>query len=291
MTEKSRRKKMALTVNTNLFAINAQRNVNKVQNGLGSAVERLSSGLRVNSAKDDAAGLAISMKLTAQVRSLNQAIRNAQDGISVVQVAEGGMNEIHNILTRMRELAQQSSTGTLATSDRTALNNEFADLKSEITRISDTTEFNGLSLLDGTLSANGVSLQVGINNTANDRITVSGSTFYDIDASSIGLTTTNVSSIDTAGNAQSMLTIVDSAIALVSTRRGTLGGVQNRLGSTIANLGIASENLSSANARIMDADFAVETANLTKHQIILQAGIAVLGQANTLPQYALQLLR
>lgn len=282
---------MALTVNTNLFAINAQRNVNKVQGGLGTSVERLSSGLRVNSAKDDAAGLAISMKLTAQVRSLNQAIRNAQDGISVVQVAEGGMNEIHNILTRMRELAQQSSTGTLATSDRTALNNEFADLKSEITRISDTTEFNGLSLLDGTLSANGVSLQVGINNTANDRITVSGTTFYDIDASSIGLTTTNVSSIDSAANAQSMLTIVDSAIALVSTRRGTLGGVQNRLGSTIANLGIASENLSSANARIMDADFAVETANLTKAQIILQAGIAVLGQANTLPQYALQLLR
>ena len=282
---------MGLTVNTNLFAINAQRNVNKVQTGLGTSVERLSSGLRVNSAKDDAAGLAISMKLTAQVRSLNQAIRNAQDGISVVQTAEGGMNEIHNILTRMRELAQQAATGTLAASDRTALNNEFADLKSEITRISDTTEFNGLSLLDGTLSANGVSLQVGINNTANDRITVSGSTFYDIDASSIGLTTTNVSSIDTAANAQSMLTIVDSAIALVSTRRGTLGGVQNRLGSTIANLGIASENLSSANARIIDADFASETANLTKSQIILQAGIAVLGQANVLPQYALQLLR
>jgi flagellin len=282
---------MALTVNTNLFALNAQRNVNKVQSTLGTSVERLSSGLRVNSAKDDAAGLAISMKLTAQVRSLNQAIRNAQDGISVVQTAEGGMNEIHNILTRMRELAQQASTGTLATSDRTALNNEFADLKSEITRISDTTEFNGLSLLDGTLSANGVSLQVGINNTANDRITVSGGTFNDIDASSIGLTTTNVSSIDTAANAQSMLTIVDSAIAIVSTRRGTLGGVQNRLGSTIANLGIAAENLSSANARIIDADFASETANLTKSQIILQAGIAVLGQANVLPQYALQLLR
>lgn len=282
---------MSLTVNTNLFALNAQRNVNKVQTGLGTSVQRLSSGLRVNSAKDDAAGLAISMKLSAQVRSLNQAIRNAQDGISVVQTAEGGMNEVHNILTRMRELAQQAATGTLASSDRTALNNEFADLKSEITRISDTTEFNGLSLLDGTLSASGVSLQVGINNTANDRISVSGTTFYDIDASSIGLTTTNVSSIDTAANAQSMLTIVDSAISTVSTRRGNLGGVQNRLGSTIANLGIASENLSAANARIIDADFAVETANLTKSQIILQAGIAVLGQANVLPQYALQLLR
>lgn len=282
---------MGLTVNTNLAALNAQRNVSKVQTGLAQSVERLSSGLRVNSAKDDAAGLAISMKLSAQVRSLNQAIRNAQDGISVVQTAEGGMNEIHNILTRMRELAQQASTGTLATSDRTALNNEFADLKSEITRISDTTEFNGLSLLDGTLSGSGVSLQVGINNTSNDRIAVSGTTFYDIDASSIGLTTTNVSSIDTAANAQSMLSIVDSAISLVSTRRGNLGGVQNRLGSTIANLGTAAENLAAANARIIDADFASETANLTKSQIILQAGIAVLSQANSLPQYALQLLR
>jgi len=282
---------MSLTVNTNLAGLNAQRNVSKVQTGLAQSVERLSSGLRVNSAKDDAAGLAISMKLTSQVRSLNQAIRNAQDGISVVQTAEGGMNEIHNILTRMRELAQQASTGTLASGDRTALNNEFSDLKSEITRISDTTEFNGLSLLNGTLSGSGVSLQVGINNTANDRIAVSGTTFYDIDASSIGLTTTNVSSIDTAANAQSMLSIVDSAISLVSTRRGNLGGVQNRLGSTIANLGTAAENLAAANARIIDADFAVETANLTKSQIILQAGIAVLSQANTLPQYALQLLR
>ena len=282
---------MSLTVNTNLAALNAQRNVSKVQTGLAQSVERLSSGLRVNSAKDDAAGLAISMKLTSQVRSLNQAIRNAQDGISVVQTAEGGMNEIHNILTRMRELAQQASTGTLASGDRTALNNEFSDLKSEITRISDTTEFNGLSLLNGTLSGSGVSLQVGINNTSNDRIAVSGTTFYDIDASSIGLTTTNVSSIDTAANAQSMLTIVDSAISLVSTRRGNLGGVQNRLGSTIANLGTAVENLAAANARIIDADFASETANLTKSQIILQAGIAVLSQANSLPQYALQLLR
>jgi len=282
---------MSLTVNTNLFALNAQRNVAKVQSGLGQSVERLSSGLRVNSAKDGAAGLAISMKLTAQVRSLNQAIRNAQDGISVVQTAEGGMNEIHNILTRMRELSQQAATGILASSDRTALDNEFTDLKAEITRISDTTQFNGLSLLDGTLSASGVSLQVGINNTANDRISVSGGTFNDIDASSLGLTTTLVSSIDTAAHAQSMLDMVDSAIALVSTRRGTLGGVQNRLGSTIANLGIASENLSAANSRIIDADFAAETANLTKSQIILQAGIAVLGQANVLPQYALQLLR
>jgi flagellin len=284
---------MSLIVNTNLFSLNAQKNVAKTQSRLGTSIERLSSGLRIlriNSAKDDAAGMAISMKLSAHIRSINQAVRNAQDGISVVQTAEGGMNEIHNILSRMRELAQQSSTGTLATSDRTALQTEFADLKTEITRISDTTEFNGLKLLDGTLSANGVSLQVGINNTANDRIAVSGGSLKDVDASSLGLTTDTLSSIDTAGHAQSMLTVLDSAIGTVSTRRGNLGAAQNRLGSTISNLEIASENLSSANSRIMDADFAIETANLTRSQIILQAGVAVLSQANTLPQFALQLL-
>jgi flagellin len=281
---------MGLIVNTNLLSLNAQRNIKNTQNGLGSAVERLSSGLRISSAKDDAAGMAISMKLTAHVRSLNQAVRNAQDGISVVQTAEGGMNEVHNILTRMRELSQQASTGILATSDRAALNAEFQDLKSEITRISDTTEFNGLKLLDGSLSASGVSLQVGINNTTNDRIAVSGSSFGDIDSTALGLNAAGVSSIDTVASAQSMLTVVDSAIGTVSTRRGNLGAVQNRLGSTISNLEIASENLSAANSRIKDADFAIETANLTRSQIILQAGVAVLSQANTIPQYALQLL-
>lgn len=280
---------MGLIVNTNLFSLNAQRNVKNTQNSLGTSVERLSSGLRINSAKDDAAGMAISMKLSAHIRSLNQAVRNAQDGISVVQTAEGGMNEVHNILIRMRELSQQASTGVLASTDRSALNQEFQDLKSEITRISDTTEFNGLKLLDGSLSTNGVSLQVGINNTTNDRIVIGNGSFDAISASSLGLSG-SISSIDSASNAQSMLALVDSAIGTVSTRRGNLGAVQNRLGSTIANLEIAAENLSAANSRIKDADFAIETANLTKNQIILQAGVAVLSQANTLPQYALQLL-
>lgn len=280
---------MGLFVNTNLFSLNAQKNISRTQGKLGTSIERLSSGLRINTAKDDAAGLAISMKMTAHIRSTNQAIRNAQDGISVVQTAEGGMNEIHNILTRMRELAQQSANGTLAASDRTALDNEFQDLKSEITRISDTTEFNGLKLLDGTISSSGVSLQVGIQNTANDRIKIAGSALANIDASSLSLSGTQ-SSIETAANAQSMLTLVDSAISTVSTRRGTLGGVQNRLGSTINNLQIAAENLSAANSRIADADFAVETAALTRSQIIVQAGISVLSQANVLPQNALALL-
>jgi flagellin len=189
----------------------------------------------------------------------------------------------------MRELSMQSATGTLSTSDRTALQTEFADLKSEIDRISDTVDFNGFKLMDGSLSATGVSLQVGINNTVNDRIQISSATFGNIDASALGLTTA-LSSIDTVGSAQSMLTVLDSAIGTVSTRRGNLGAVQNRLGSTIANLEIASENLSAANSRIADADFAIETANLTRSQIILQAGVAVLAQANTIPQYALQLL-
>ena len=280
---------MGLIVNTNIFSMNAQRNVKNTQNQLGTAVQRLSSGLRINSAKDDAAGMAISMKLSAHIRSINQAVRNAQDGISVVQTAEGGMNEIHNILTRMRELAIQAATGTLSPSDRTALQTEFADLKTEITRISDTTEFNGLKLLDGSMSANGVSLQVGINNTSNDRIQITGGSLNNIDSSSLGLSG-SISSIDSATNAQSMLALVDSAIGTVSTRRGNLGAAQNRLGSTIANLEIAAENLSAANSRIKDADFAIETANLTRSQIILQAGVAVLSQANTLPHYALQLL-
>jgi|Deesub1362A_J573_1020465.scaffolds.fasta_scaffold00878_4 flagellin len=280
---------MGLIVNTNLYSVNAQRNVRRVQAKLAVSIERLSSGLRINSAKDDAAGLAISMKLTAHIRSINQAVRNAQDGISVVQTAEGALNEIHNILTRMRELAQQAANGVLSASDRSALNQEFQDLKAEITRISDTTDFNGLKLLDGSLSTNGISLQVGINNTNQDRITISGSTLADIDASALGLSGT-ISSIETASNAQSMLTLIDSAISTVSTRRGNLGAVQNRLSSTIANLEIAVENLTAANSRIVDADFAVETANLTKNQIILQAGVAVLAQANIIPQYALQLL-
>ena len=281
---------MSLVVNTNLLSLNAQRSLKNTQGSLGTSVARLSSGLRINSAKDDAAGMAISMKLTAHIRGLNQAVRNAQDGISVVQTAEGGMNEVHNILTRMRELSMQSATGTLSTADRTALQTEFSDLKSEIDRISDTVDFNGFKLMDGSLSATGVSLQVGINNTANDRITIAATTFGNIDASAIGLTTAAVSSIDSVATAQSMLTIIDTAIATVSTRRGNLGAVQNRLGSTIANLEIASENLSAANSRIADADFAIETANLTRSQIILQAGVAVLSQANTIPQYALQLL-
>ncbi len=220
------------------------------------------------------------------MKGLYQAARNAQDGISYAQTAEGGMNEIHNILTRMRELAEQSATGTLGASERSALDAEFTAIQAEITRISDSAEFNGTKLLDG--SSGAITLQVGINNSAADQITITAATLGDIDASALGLTA--VSGIASQANAQSMLGLVDTAISTVSTRRGNLGAVQNRLLSTISNLNIAAENYEAANSRIADADFALETASLMRGQIILQAGVAVLAQANVIPQYALQLL-
>ncbi len=279
---------MALVINTNIMSLNAQRNLAKSNASLSKSVQRLSSGLRINSAADDAAGLAISEKVSAQVRSIQVAIRNAQDGISLAQVAEGGLTEIGNILTRMRELAEEAANGTLGSSERSALDNEYQQLKSEIDRIASVTEFNGIKLLDGSQSTTGVTLQVGFKNTTNDRITF----FSGIDATNttkLGITGT-FGTISSAANAQSALTQIDSAISTVAERRGTLGAIQNRLESTINNLRIASENLSAANSRIRDADFAYETAIFTRNQILVQAGTAILAQANVLPQYALQLL-
>ncbi len=280
---------MALVINTNVASLIAQRNLAVNNSALSKSVQRLSSGLRINSAADDAAGLAISEKLTAQTRSIAVAIRNSQDGVSLSQVAEGGLTEIGSILTRMRELAEQSSNGTLDTSARSALDNEYSQLKSEIDRISNVTEFNGIKLLDGTQSGTGVTLQVGFQNTSNDRITFFsgvGAT----DSSGLGITGA-VGTISTAANAQSALTQIDSAISTVALRRGTLGAIQNRLDSTVSNLRVSSENLTAANSRIRDADFAYETAQFTKNQILVQAATSILAQANVLPQNALQLLR
>ncbi len=280
---------MGLVINTNIMSLNAQRNLTASTNKLAVSVQRLSSGLRINSAKDDAAGLSISEKLNAQTRSIAVAIRNSQDGISLAQVAEGGLREIGNILARMRELAEEAANGTLGTSERSALDNEYAQLKSEIDRIANVTEFNNIKLLDGSQSANGVTLQVGFQNTTNDRITF----FSGIDATSttkLGLTGL-FGTISIASNAQSALTQIDSAIQTVATRRGTLGAIQNRLDATIANLRVESENLSAANSRIRDADFAYETAVFTRNQILVQAGTAILAQANVLPQNALALLQ
>lgn len=278
---------MGITINTNIASLNAQRNLGKSAAALAKSVEKLSSGLRINHAADDAAGLAISTTLKAQLRSINQAVRNANDAVSMLQTAEGGLAEMGNILLRMRELAEQAANESLGQTERGYLNDEYLALKSEITRISDVTEFAGSKLLDGTLSA-GVNFQIGFKNTVNDRLTL---TIADTDAASLGLDTSGADSISTAALAQSALSVLDaSAITILSGRRGVIGALQNRLEYTIANLQTAAENYSAANSRIEDADFAAETAAYVRNQILVQAGTAVLAQANVLPQQALTLL-
>lgn len=278
---------MGMTINTNIVSLNAQRNLGKSTAALAKSVEKLSSGLRINHAADDAAGLAISTTLKAQVRSINQAVRNANDAVSMLQTAEGGLAEMSSILLRMRELAEQAANESLGDTERGYLNDEYVALKSEINRISDVTEFAGSKLLDGTLSA-GVDFQIGFKNTANDRLTL---TIADTDAASLGLNTAGADSISTAAAAQSALSVLDvSAITILSGRRGSIGALQNRLEYTISNLQTAAENYTAANSRIEDADFAAETAAYVRNQILVQAGTAVLAQANVLPQQALTLL-
>lgn len=279
---------MALTVNTNMASLIAQKNLNRTNSTLTRSIERLSTGLRINRAADDAAGLALSTTLKAQIRSINQAARNANDAVSLLQTAESGLAEMSNITLRMRELAEQAANEVLGDTERGYLNDEYLALKSEINRISDVTEFAGKKLLDGTISGSGVNFQVGFQNSANDRLNVA---MADTDAAALGLNTTGADSISTAALAQSVLSVIDaSAIAVLSDRRGSIGAVQNRLEYTIANLLAAAENFTAANSRIEDADFAWETAVYVKNQILVQAGTAVLAQANVLPQAALTLL-
>ena len=279
---------MGMTVNTNLASIVAQKNLARNTSSLTKSVERLSTGLRINRAADDAAGLALSTTFKAQIRSISQAVRNANDAVSLLQTAEGGMTEMNNILLRMRELAEQSANEALGDTERGYLNDEYVALKSEITRISDVTEFAGKKLLDGTISSSGVNFQVGFKNTANDRLSFS---MNDTDAVALGLNTTGADSISTAALAQSALEVIDqSAITVVSDRRGSIGALQNRLEYTIANLTTTMENYQAANSRIEDADFALETATYVKNQILIQAGTSVLAHANLLPQQALALL-
>jgi len=276
---------MALTINTNVASLNAQRNLNTTQLMMSKSMERLSSGLRINRAGDDAAGLAISQNMQANIRSMNQAVRNANDGISLVQTAEGALNETSNILLRMRELGTQAANGVLSTTQRANIQVEFGNLQEEIDRISAVTDFNGTKLLNGDLST-GTSLQVGTGTTGNDTISV---TVGKADTATLGVGTTT-SAVSTQAAAQASLTAIDSAISLVSTARGNLGAVQNRLQSTINNLQVAVENTSAANSRIVDVDVAAESANMTKSQILAQAGVSVLSQANQAPQLALKLL-
>ena len=275
---------MALSMLTNVSSLGAQRNLAKTSNAVARNISRLSSGMRINKSADDAAGLAITSKMTAHIRGLGQAERNANDAVSLIQTAEGGLNEINGLLTRMRELAVQSSTGgTLVASDRSALNQEFEALESEIDRIVNVTKYNGQSLLNGALSG-GVTFQVGIVNTSNDRVSVNLSTAL---SSSLGIGT---SSLTTATQAQLAITAIDTAIDRVSSRRNTLGSAQNRLNVTISNLGSIKENLSAANARIRDVDVAAETADMSRNQILMQAGVSVLSQANQMPGMVLSLL-
>jgi flagellin len=276
---------MSMTVHTNVAAFNAQTNVARAERGLSSSMGRLSSGLRINTAADDAAGLAISEKLRASVRGLAQAQRNANDGVSMLQTAEGALNESSDMLIRMRELAVQAANGTLGAGERSSLNNEFTALRDEIDRIANVTEFNGTKLIDGSLSA-GVTFQVGLNASSNDRVTVSVAAAT---AAQVGVT--SGVTISTAAAARSTLSVLDTAINAVTSRRGTLGAAQNRLVSTINNLSSSQENLAAANSRIRDADVAAESASLAKSNILMQAGVSMLAQANQLPSLALQLLR
>jgi len=272
-----------LSVNTNVASLNAQNNLIKSQNELATSLARLSSGLRINSAKDDAAGLAISNRMTAQIRGLNQAARNANDGISLAQTAEGALDEVTNMLQRMRELAIQSANGSNSTADRSSLNSEYTELMSEISRIADNTKFNGQEVLDGTLGT--VTFQVGAD--AGDTISITVST----DMSADGALAIDGTDISTAATSSTAIGTLDTALSTVDTFRGTLGAVQNRFESTISNVMNISENVSAARSRIVDTDFALETANLTKAQILQQAGVAMLAQANMVPQSALSLLQ
>lgn len=295
-----RRLKMTQAINTNVLSLQAQRNLSVSHNGMTTAIERLSSGLRINGAKDDAAGLAISTRFTAQINGLNQAVRNANDGISLLQVAEGAMQESTNVLQRMRSLAVQSANGTYSDSDRNTLNDELLQLQSELDRIGTNTSFNNINIVNGTYSATGIKFQVGAN--ADQFISIK---INDIRSSALHVQKldpvrhaapgvlplpgeTTISTIDTATTA---ITNIDSALDIIVKNRAALGAIQNRFEYTVSNLSNVSNNLSAANSRILDTDFALETAHLTKYQILQQAGIAMLSQANSAPQSVLSLLK
>ncbi len=279
---------MPLFVNTNIASMFAQRQLGKSQASADKTLQRLSTGRRINGAADDAAGLAISTKFSTKVRGLNQASRNASDGISMIQTAEGGLDQMGGILTRMRELAVQSANGILTDSDRLFLQTEFTQLGNELDRIARSTDFNGKKLLQGSASA-GITFQIGTDNTSTDKISVS---IQNVQSSQLGTggTKLNAQAVSTVTKSTTSLGIIDAAISQLSNARSKLGAAQNRLGVTIDNLGTSVENLSAANARIRDADIATETANLTRSQILVQAGVSVLAQANQAPQIALSLL-
>jgi flagellin len=267
---------MPQTINTNVSSLNAQRNLNMSQTSLATSMQRLSSGLRVNSAKDDAAGLAIADRMNAQIKGINVAIRNANDGISLAQTAEGALATATDVLQRMRELAVQAQNGSNGTSDRANLDTEFQQLSAEVTRIAQQTKFNGTAIVGS--GAGAQTFQIGANN--GDTLTITTSAVAGV-----------TGAVTTAAAASSALAAIDSALDAITTNRATYGAAMSRFEFAISNLQITGENQSAARGRIMDADFAAETANLSRSQILQQAGTAMVAQANQLPQSVLSLLK
>jgi len=280
---------MPQTINTNLNSLNAQRNLNTSQASLSVSMQRLSSGLRVNSAKDDAAGLAIAERMNAQVRGMNVAIRNANDGISMAQTAEGALGKVSDSLQRMRELAVQARNATNSGDDKDSLNKEFTQLQAEISRVLGGTTFNGKAILGA--SAGAQDFQIGANTTSNDLITVT-TTDMTIDASITAVTdaTTLIDSTTDTTTIGTVIDAIDDALDRVNSERAVYGATQSRFDAIISNLQVSAENQTAARSRIMDADFAAETANLSRAQILQQAGNAMVAQANQMPQQVLKLL-
>ena len=279
---------MPMTINTNIISLNAQRNLNGSQSSLATSMQRLSSGLRVNSAKDDAAGLAIAERMNAQVRGMNVAVRNANDGISLAQTADGALSSIGDSLQRMRELAVQARNSTNSDSDKDSLNLEYQQLSNEITRVLGGTTFNGKAILGA--DAGTLTFQVGANVTTNDSINVATS---NMTADPL-VTTVTSASIGSTADATALATVIqniDAALDDINSQRAIYGASQNRFSAVITNLQTSVENQSAARSRIMDADFAAETAAMSRAQILQQAGTAMVAQANTLPQQVLKLLQ
>lgn len=285
---------MPVRIFNNIPSLNAQRILGINNNRLAQSVERISSGIRINKGADDAAGLAISEALRSDIRALRQAIRNSNDGISLINVTEGALNESSGILIRLRELASQAATGTVGSTERQTIQLEFSALRSEIDRISQTTEFNGQKLVDGSLASsvtpnNHILIQVGIDSTSYSRIDLN--TEVNLEAmTSTGLNIHQLS-VTSAGAALTALEEMNTAIGMITAGRGKIGAVQNRLVRTVSNLSIAVENLTAAESAIRDADIAEEVALLTRNQILVQAATAMVGQANLIPQSVLQLLQ
>ena len=279
---------MALTVRTNMAAIGAINNLNRTQGSLTNSLSKISSGLRINNAADDAAGLSVATRMNSDNTSLKQAMRNTNDGISMVQTAEGGLSELHNILVRMRELSVQASNDTYSSDDRTMISTEMGQLKEEFERIASTANFNRQDILNGTNTS--FDIQVGIHDNTDNRIAINLASLNST-MGAVGLTFTGgVTGSGSVGNAQTNISTIDAALSAVATRRSRLGAIQNRLESALSEATSYSENLSSAQSQIMDVDYASESANMTRYQIQQQAGVAALAQAKAIPQSILSLL-